>query len=424
MFKKLSYTAACIQVLALLLSACQSSIPASRATSTPSMAFTQTAVSSSTPKPDITVRWTFQTNGAIWGSPAISGSAAYTGSDDGNLYALNLQSGTLKWKFPTGGIIRAQPAVVNGLVYFASDDGYLYAVKENGELSWRTDIGNLTAREVREEIGAGPDPTKYDFMQSSPVVTDYQVFIGSANGNMYALDADTGIIQWTAPTGDKVRATPRLAADVLYVGSWDKSTYAFDPSTGKLLWTTPLGGAVQTTALAADGLVFTASRKASVVALDALTGKQHWEFDYGRNMWVESSPVFQNGILYIGSSGNRYVLGLDPQSGKPVTFYFSTAFHWSTPLVFNDTVFVGGTCYINASDPNANPDAAEAGLHIVRLTNGKFPTNAKEREIVNVGESLDISGHWVGVASSPVAAGGLIYFTSLDGKLYALRVAS
>ncbi len=210
-------------------------LPASPAVSTSVETPASTAVP--TPISNVKARWTYQTGGAIWGSPALDQGVIYTGSDDGNLYALDAGTGQLKWKSATTGILRSRPAVDHGLVIFASDDGYLYAIQaEGGRPVWRREFGNAKPREKRENLGTSPNPSGFDYYQSSPVVAGGQVFVGSLDGNVYAMDAGTGRVNWKYPTGDKVRATPAVEDGVVYVGSWDMNFYALDAGTGELRW--------------------------------------------------------------------------------------------------------------------------------------------------------------------------------------------
>ncbi|HVH85453.1 MAG TPA: PQQ-binding-like beta-propeller repeat protein, partial [Terriglobales bacterium] len=51
----------------------------------------------------------------------------YVGSDDGNVYALHPQNGTLLWQASTGGGVDLGPAVANGVLYVASKDNNLYS---------------------------------------------------------------------------------------------------------------------------------------------------------------------------------------------------------------------------------------------------------------------------------------------------------
>ena len=51
----------------------------------------------------------------------------YVGSNDGNVYALNVTTGALLWSYQTGNVVFSSPAVANGVVYVGSDDGNVYA---------------------------------------------------------------------------------------------------------------------------------------------------------------------------------------------------------------------------------------------------------------------------------------------------------
>ncbi len=401
-----------LMLLALLLCACQ---PTVAVTATrvpePSPTIAPTAASVITPE----ALWTFKTGGAIWGTPTVGNSTVYFGSDDGTVYALDAQKGTPRWKFATQGIVRSKPALAGNSIYFASDDGYLYALDaRSGAQVWRTDIGNFVARDVREKLGTSTDPKGYDDFQSSPLVVDGKIYIGSFDGNLYAVAADNGLISWTFKAEEKIRATPALADGVVYVGSWDEAMYAVDAKTGQLRWKTSVEGEVQTTALVANGLVYTASRKASVMALDAQTGDKKWEYAYGRNIWVESSPQLVGNILYIGSSGRLPVYGIDSQTGKPFTFFFASAFYWSTPAIARDILYIGATSF-RQDNPN------KGGLLALRLVDGKIPDANREYAFFPVPEREKAEGNWSGVASSPVVQNDCVYFGALDGNLYALR---
>lgn len=360
--------------------------------------------------------WTYQTEGAVWGTPSINDGIVYFGSDDHDLYALDAQSGELKWQFSTNGLVRSRPAVVDGKAYFVSDDGYLYAVEAtSGQQVWRTDIGNYSESQKRENPGTIPDPTTFDYLQSSPVVVNQMIYAGSADGKVYALVADTGKVIWTFATGQKVRANPTVDGDVVYLGSWDGKVYALDGKSGEARWATPIGGQIQTTALVADGLVYSASRKASVVALDAQTGVKVWEFEYGKNQWVESSPTLVGDLIYIGSSGCQYLLGLDRKSGKVRVSYIGNVFMWSQPWVIDHRVYIGAT-----SARGLDSSGELLALDIPEIYAGNPVQHINLKWAFPVGTTLMPDGVWNGVASSPVMAEGVVYFGGLDGKMYAL----
>ena len=53
-------------------------------------------------------------------SPAVSGGIVYVGSLDGNMYALDANSGNVVWKAATVGPIENSPSVSDGAVFFTS----------------------------------------------------------------------------------------------------------------------------------------------------------------------------------------------------------------------------------------------------------------------------------------------------------------
>lgn len=64
-------------------------------------------------------------------------------------------------------------------------------------------------------------------MQFSPAVADGKVLVGSHDGALYALDAQSGRLVWRYQTGDGVQASPAAAQGRVFVGSFDGKVYAF-----------------------------------------------------------------------------------------------------------------------------------------------------------------------------------------------------
>ncbi len=147
-------------------------------------------------------------------SPAIgAGGTVYIGSFDGALYALDAQTGATRWRFETDDHVYSSPALGGGLVYIASTDGSVYAVDRNGKQRWRYDTG--------------------DVVRSSPVLgraphgSGRILYVGSASGNLYALDARTGRRRWSYDTTPRdpvlrdrndLNSSPALGRRGVYIG--------------------------------------------------------------------------------------------------------------------------------------------------------------------------------------------------------------
>ena len=68
----------------------------------------------------------------IQSSPAIaSNGIVYFGSDNNKVYAVNITGGTLVWSYSTTSNVLGSPAVSDSVLYIGSDDGFLYAFKND-----------------------------------------------------------------------------------------------------------------------------------------------------------------------------------------------------------------------------------------------------------------------------------------------------
>lgn len=138
----------------------------------------------------------------------------YFGSEDRSVYSLRFKhvGGTdtveRRWRTPTDGAVRSSPAVSDEEVYVGSDDGYLYALdREDGSELWRYDA------EAR--------------VRSSPVVTDDAVYFGDQQGGVHAVDLSSGDGLWSYETDDRVRSSPAVTEGDIYVTSTDGHLYRF-----------------------------------------------------------------------------------------------------------------------------------------------------------------------------------------------------
>jgi eukaryotic-like serine/threonine-protein kinase len=179
------------------------------------------------------IKWKFHTGGRVISSAAIAGGIAYFGSTDCNLYAVDVASGSLKWKFATGSWVTSSLAVASGMVYFGSYDSKFYALDAaTGQLRWKFETGGekrYAGKHLHHmEPAAESMPDPWDFFLSSPSVWNGAVYFGSSDGNIYALDANTGALKRKFQTGDVVHSSPAISDGTLYIGSWDTYLYALD----------------------------------------------------------------------------------------------------------------------------------------------------------------------------------------------------
>ncbi len=160
----------------------------------------------------------------IEAQPVLSGSVIYQGVMNGEMHAINADTGEMLWIASPGGPIPHTAAIYEDQVYFGSLDGNVYALStSDGHTVWTFPTG-------------GP-------VISAPAVVQGRLYIGSNDGNLYALDAATGTKLWHSPTGGPVVSSPAVANGRVYFGSEDLQARCVNAVTGALLWATPLYGA-------------------------------------------------------------------------------------------------------------------------------------------------------------------------------------
>lgn len=399
-------------------------------------------------------KWKFKTQGKIFSSPAISDGIAYIGSEDKNLYAVDIRTGRLKWKFQTGGAVHSSPAVSKGTVYFLSMDGNFYALDaKTGEKKW-----NPFKTGGEKLVGAtnlwGMQPADqymedfFDFFLSSPAVDESSknptVYFGSSDGNLYALDLKTGKKKWAFKTGGIIHTSPALSNGIVYIGSWDKHMYAVDARTGQEIWKFKtnddlyMGGmmeGIQASPVVSDGMVFFGARDGFFYARNAKTGDRVWEY-YTGGSWVVSSAAIRNGTVYITTSDTYELIAMNAKTGA-IKFKFRTKGNlFSSPAIAGNTAyfgdFTGRMIALDLGSEGKNWDE-------FRTESGKINDEKVLDEMGEVSwaklfgdkDPYQYTSNTDGmmqlfslgpIVSSPVVENGIVYFGSADGNFYAVEL--
>ena len=77
----------------------------------------------------LTLKWTYEAGDIIESSAAIADGTVYVGAGNGDLLAIDLETGKLRWKYATGSQIgESSPAVGGGRVFVGDLAGIVHAV--------------------------------------------------------------------------------------------------------------------------------------------------------------------------------------------------------------------------------------------------------------------------------------------------------
>ena len=226
-------------------------------------------------------RWTEPVGDSIVGGPVVAGNLVLVGSSDGNLYAFDVAEGVERWRFTAGDKVWSTPAVVEGVVYFGSIDGNVYAVSlEDGHKLWQFRTKGAVA--------------------ASPTFARGRVYVGSFDSVFYAIDAQTGVEFWRFKDANSWFWGRAIATDdTVYAPSLDGNLYALNIDTGRLRWTLETEGPIAGSPVIVHDMIAVASDDGKIRLARLRDGQEMGDCNVGEK--IRSSLVEKEGFIYFGA---------------------------------------------------------------------------------------------------------------------------
>ena len=194
--------------------------------------------------------WSFETGSKIWTKPLISDGQVFFGSLDKNFYALDVTDGSLNWSFKTGGAIITSPSKVGDTVLFGSFDGVFYALQaESGNELW-----SFTDAE--------------GWYWGKPVTTETHVYAPSLDGNLYAIDIDSGRLTWKVEKDGPIIGSPLILDDWVIFGSDDGKLRVVSSKTGASQKRCNIGHDLRTSIVKGDDAIYMGVSNRSIIAIN------------------------------------------------------------------------------------------------------------------------------------------------------------
>ena len=278
-------------------------------------------------------------------TPAIVSRRVFANTGDHRIVAMDAETCATLWSRDIGYSAFSSPAAADGLVYVGTAEGLgpytgtLFALDAaTGDVRWSAEMpGGITG---------------------TPSVGGGRVAVATQFGTLHVLDAATGATLWsrTSATSMAALTTTAIAGGVIYF-SGSATVRAFQASSGKQLWTRALRGHGYPPVVA-DGRVYVVSAGA-LHALDAVTGTVLWS----RSVPGDSlrQPAAAYGRIY--TSDTRRAYALEAGTGQSL---------WTTDLTSADPA-LGSATYVGPVVANRVvylPSAVDPSLYALNATTG------------------------------------------------------
>jgi outer membrane protein assembly factor BamB len=227
-----------------------------------------------------------------YSSPAVYGQAIVIGANDGRVYCVNGEDGSIAWQVQTeGGVYLSTPVIDSSLtVYFApgENDESVYAIDlQTGKIKWRSGAIESGALAKKKQDGKPSAEFLRQLLLRSPQQQQEMVrkFYGGATG-------------LKKTNGNK--ALPGVDQNNwLQSGPISTSSVAVDKNHVYVIQKAPGIQAVVT----AQTTLYKYQSRLTLIALDKKDGGEAWRYSELRNyprLGYCSSPIVTNAIIYTG----------------------------------------------------------------------------------------------------------------------------
>ncbi len=284
-----------------------------------------TGVATTTLPENLVELWKFEvTDGSFESTAAIVNGVVYLGDFNGQLFALDLQTGEKKWQTPLGIGFSASPAVNEGRIFIGDLDGIFYCIDQDGKKRWEFN--------AESEIDSCANFYKD------------KVLFGSQDSKLYCLNAESGELVWKFAIDDQIRCTPTIVENRAFVAGCDGRLHVIDLDQGKEVGAVDIAQ-TGATAAALGNRVFCGTQQGIFFGVDWKRLETAWQKDSGSP--IQSSPAIgttqTNRSVVIFGTQARKVLALDCDNGETVWEFTAHSKIDSSPVVVGPRVLVPGT---------------------------------------------------------------------------------
>ncbi|WP_431241599.1 PQQ-binding-like beta-propeller repeat protein [Flavobacterium sp. P21] len=216
---------------------------------------------------------------------------------DGTLFSFDLESETIVWTVKASDSHTEMCAnavtLQDGVVYVPFINGEIFAIdNQTGAIFWKSRIGNYTDQIVLKD--------------QAPTINNGKLYISTQNQNsdIYALDIKNGSLAWSYRLDAEVNHTPILFFENKVFTQSATNFYCFEANTGKVIYQKTFDEAITGKPVTDGQYVFVANEKNTLYALSANKSDIIWEFKFDENQNNVKNRIFcKDNKIYFAAQG-------------------------------------------------------------------------------------------------------------------------
>lgn len=259
---------------------------------------------------------------------------------DGTVLAVDTETAKPRWQAKPGAVKKGITKK-DKLCYFGTDKGDLFCLdSETGKEVWKTRL---------------PGP-----ISTPPVIEEDKLFAASDTGTLHCIDLAEGKEAWKNDklVGDVVGGLT-ASKGVLYFGSYNNSVYAVSQADGQAVWSKRVDGWIGSPPLVVGDEVFFKSKQTTLWCFNKSNGNTNWHFALQP---TRSEPILSGDTIYVGS--NRQILAISVPKRAEIWNYEFREEQPTTFALSNGRMMVGTSlgrihCFKPGPDMQAAPQSVK-----------------------------------------------------------------
>jgi len=292
-----------------------------------------------------------------------------------------------------------------------ADGRSLGMTSDSSQLYVASSSGLLTALQMQNQARYTDQvvwQTRIDAaLLAGPVVVGDSLLVGSAKGDMIALDTQSGQVRWVTHLAAELVSTPVVSGGLLLVRTNDGRLVALNHQTGAVIWTADhqmpnlfLRGAAPV--VVQDDTVYIGRESGFLEALSLQSGEKLWDAriatpsgrtDLERMVDIQATPVLADGRLFVLSYNGRMV-AINPANGNLIWAKDLSGFR--DFIVHNHVIYlIDQDDIIRALDPSTGTEYwNQQGLKFRRLSDVRLDNSNLAQPLLLLSDGLGYM-HWV-----------------------------